>query len=110
MGSLLLYDSASAARQLDPTVVSVQIHLLELVVLSMRVGNPSFFAPLNRAVVAVYLYTSLENGSRASNDPHGRSASVRQGVLSDLAYCLLGHSHLLLQGALNPAVAGTPRL
>ena len=51
MGSLL-YESSSAARQLDPTVVSVQIHLLELVVLSMRVGNPSFFAPLNRAVVA----------------------------------------------------------
>ena len=52
MGSLL-YESSSAARQLDPTVVSVQILLLELDVLSMRVGNPSFFAPLNRAVVAV---------------------------------------------------------
>ena len=51
MGSLL-YESSSAARQLDPTVVSVQIHLLELVVLSVCVGSPSFFAPLNRAVVA----------------------------------------------------------
>ena len=51
-GKSSYYESPSAARQLDPTVVSVQIHLLELVVLSMRVGNPSFFAPLNRAVVA----------------------------------------------------------
>ena len=109
MGSLL-YESSSAARQLDPTVVSVQIHLLELVVLSVCVGNPSFFAPLNRAVVAGDLHASLENGSRASNDPHRRGASVRQGVLSDLTYCLLGHAHLSLQGALNPAVAGAPRL
>ena len=54
-GKSSYYESPSAARQLDPTVVSVQIHLLELDVLSMRVGNPSFFAPLNRAVVAVWL-------------------------------------------------------
>ena len=58
MGSLL-YESSSAARQLDPTVVSVQIHLLELVVLSVCVGNPSFFAPLNRAVVAGVTCTRL---------------------------------------------------
>ena len=29
---------------------------------------------------------------------------------SDLTYCLLGHTHLSLQDALNPAVAGAPWL
>ena len=83
--------------------MSVQIHLLELVVLSMRVGNPSFFAPLNRAVVAGVTCTRRwRMGVELQMTPTDAVQVCEQGVLSDLAYCLLGHAHLSLQGAPQP--------
>ena len=91
--------------------MSVQIHLLELVVLSVCVGNPSFFAPLNRAVVAGVTRTRpWRVGVGLQMIPTDAVQVCDKVSFSDLTYCLLGHTHLSLQGALNPAVAGAPWL